>query len=82
MSRGVKLVANININDISENQIQDIIALPGGLGGAKEFASNKRLLDMTRNQLNSQRLLGAICAAPAVTLESNGLINNYNKLTC
>ncbi len=52
----------------------DLIALPGGMPGAANLADSKPLTALLREQKNAGRLTGAICAAPAVVLHKQGLL--------
>ena len=59
----------------------DIIALPGGLPGAEYLRDSIELDYLIKDQLKSNRILGAICASPAVVLGIKNLLTNYNA-TC
>ena len=72
-SRQVKLVADKQISDcVSETY--DLIALPGGMPGAENLRDCKELIDMLKTQMKAGRLIGAICATPAVALAPHGLL--------
>lgn len=79
-SRGVKLVADTHI-DKCQGQVFDLIALPGGMPGAEHLAANDILLTLLQDQQKAQRLVGAICASPAVVLKAHGLLEGI-KATC
>ena len=72
-SRGVKLVADILIDDCA-TEIYDLIALPGGMPGAEHLRDCKTLGQMLADQKQQGRLYSAICASPAVVLGSGGLL--------
>jgi 4-methyl-5(b-hydroxyethyl)-thiazole monophosphate biosynthesis len=74
-SRGVKLVADVLI-DQCEGQVYDIIALPGGMGGAEAFANCDLLIGMLREQKSAGRIFSAICASPALVFSRHGLIDD------
>lgn len=76
-SRGVKLVADCRIADC-RNKDFDLIVLPGGIPGAEHLRDNPVLKEMLLHQNATQRLYGAICAAPAVVLQHHGLLENRN----
>lgn len=59
----------------------DLIALPGGIPGADNLAGSVVLEGMLREQEEAGRLIGAICAAPAVVLQKHDLIKG-RKVTC
>ncbi|SEA13830.1 DJ-1 family glyoxalase III [Microbulbifer marinus] len=79
-SRGVVIEADCLLRDWDQDPF-DLIALPGGMPGAEHLSKSDLLLELLRRQLESGRWLGAICAAPAVVLGRNGLINGF-RATC
>ena len=52
----------------------DLIVLPGGMPGAEHLSKCETLIGMLRKQKESGKLYAAICASPAVVLETNGLL--------
>ena len=58
------------ISDKSIEEIQlkdyDAIILPGGSPGYLNLGNEKRVLDLIKKAFASNKLIGAICAAPAV----------------
>ena len=70
---GTNIVADKMLNDCSEN-LYDLIALPGGLPGAEHLAAHSVLDSLLREQAQQGKLIGAICAAPALVLASKGLL--------
>jgi 4-methyl-5(b-hydroxyethyl)-thiazole monophosphate biosynthesis len=66
---------------LSESEDVDLIALPGGSEGAKRLGQSSSLLHLLRRQLDSGKLVGAICAAPALVLGENGLLSG-RRATC
>ena len=81
MSRGLQVQADTTIQDASKKE-WDLIVLPGGMPGAEHLRDSTVLQDMLKEQRSKQKLYGAICAAPAVALASNGLIGDNTKATC
>lgn len=79
-SRGVKIVADCLI-DTCKNQSFDLVVLPGGLPGAEHLRDNTTLKEILVRQQTAGGLYGAICAAPAVVLETHGLLEN-RQATC
>jgi 4-methyl-5(b-hydroxyethyl)-thiazole monophosphate biosynthesis len=81
-SRGVKLVADLLISDASLRSKQfDAVVLPGGMPGAEHLRDSQPLMDLVKRHLETGKLIGAICAAPAVALASHHLLNDV-KATC
>jgi 4-methyl-5(b-hydroxyethyl)-thiazole monophosphate biosynthesis len=58
-----------------------LVVLPGGIPGAEHLRDDEDLKQILRRQQSQGRLLGAICAAPAVVLESHGLLQG-RAATC
>ncbi len=78
-SRGVRLVADCLMAAVQPPF--DAIILPGGMPGAEHLAASSRLREMLLAQERSGKLIGAICAAPAVVLLPLGLLEGRNA-TC
>ncbi|GFS31495.1 class I glutamine amidotransferase-like superfamily protein [Actinidia rufa] len=72
-SRKVKLEADILLEEAVKLSY-DLIVLPGGLGGAQAFANSEQLVNLLKTQREANRPYGAICASPALVLESHGLL--------
>ncbi|XP_048492339.1 protein DJ-1 homolog C isoform X2 [Beta vulgaris subsp. vulgaris] len=79
-SGGVKLVADTLINSCAD-KIYDLIALPGGMPGSARLRDCEVLRSITSKHAEDKRLYGAICAAPAVTLQPWGLLKK-KRITC
>ena len=79
-SRGVKLVADCLITDCEDENF-DLVVLPGGMPGAEHMRDNAVLKRILLRQHDSGGLCGAICAAPAVVLETHGLLKG-RRATC
>ncbi|MGR5176066.1 DJ-1 family glyoxalase III [Vibrio parahaemolyticus] len=71
-SRGVVLTADCKLVDVADEEF-DVIALPGGIGGAETFRDSTLLVEMVRQHKYEGKLLGAICAAPALVLQHHNL---------
>jgi 4-methyl-5(b-hydroxyethyl)-thiazole monophosphate biosynthesis len=79
-SRGVKLVADTRIADCVD-KTYDLVVLPGGIPGAEHLRDDEELRQILQRQQSQGRLFGAICAAPAVVLETHGLLQG-RAATC
>jgi len=73
MSRGIKFMADVTIDEAAKEE-WDLIALPGGLPGANHLRDCPTLITMLKKQKEQNKMLAAICAAPAVVLASHNLI--------
>ena len=79
MSRGIKVMADVSIDDASKES-WDLIALPGGMPGAEHLRDSTTLIEMLNKQKNDGKMYAAICASPAIVLASKGL--DVEGMTC
>ncbi|CAN0846456.1 Protein DJ-1 homolog C [Linum grandiflorum] len=70
---GTRLVADTAISACSD-EVFDLVALPGGMPGSARLRDCEVLRQITSKQADAERLYGAICAAPAITLLPWGLL--------
>ena len=73
MSRGLKVMADITIEEASQEN-WDLIALPGGMPGAAHLRDCETLIAMLKKQKAESKAYGAMCASPAVVLASHNLV--------
>lgn len=78
-SRGIKLVCDMLLDEISENTNYDMIVIPGGLKGVENLMKNGVLKKLCRNNVNANYIC-AICAAPLV-LQEFGLLKQGIEIT-
>jgi 4-methyl-5(b-hydroxyethyl)-thiazole monophosphate biosynthesis len=79
-SRGVKIVADCLI-DTCKDEAFDLVVLPGGIPGAEHLRDHPVLKEILLRQQAGGRFYAAICAAPAVVLQTHGLLAN-RQATC
>ncbi|MGH8441968.1 MAG: DJ-1 family glyoxalase III [Nevskiaceae bacterium] len=79
-ARGVKIIADTTINDIKKETF-DLIAVPGGSAGAAALGKNRALVEMIKANRSTRRWYAAICAAPALVLAQNDLLEG-KRATC
>jgi 4-methyl-5(b-hydroxyethyl)-thiazole monophosphate biosynthesis len=79
-SRGVRLTADAMLNDVLAQDF-DLIALPGGMPGAQRLAEHLPLAQRVQQQARAGRFYAAICAAPALALQSYGVLKQ-RRMTC
>ena len=72
-SRRVQLVADKLMQDCA-NDTYDLVVLPGGMPGAERLRDSAPLTALLKRQQADGRMLGAICASPAVVLQHHGLL--------
>lgn len=81
-ARGTRIMADFLITDpLIQEERWDAIALPGGMPGAENLSKSKTLIKLLEKQNRMHRTVAAICAAPVVVLERNGLVGGRNA-TC
>jgi 4-methyl-5(b-hydroxyethyl)-thiazole monophosphate biosynthesis len=79
-SRGVRLVADKLLVECKRDTF-DLIALPGGIPGAENLRDSEDLKALLKKQAGAGGYFGAICASPAVVLQSHGLLENRRATT-
>ncbi|BHH82644.1 DJ-1 family glyoxalase III [Desulforhopalus sp. 52FAK] len=79
-SHGVPVITQKNITECV-NVDYDLIVLPGGIPGSENLAKSEPLQKLLQHQNDAGRLYGAICAAPALVLGSQGLLEGKDA-TC
>ncbi|CCW67990.1 unnamed protein product [Phytomonas sp. Hart1] len=78
LARGLKLVADALLKDLSPNNF-DAILLPGGLDGSLNFGKSEPLQKIIGEMRDDHKLYGAICAAPVLSL---GALEGVKTATC
>ncbi|MDM3628135.1 protein deglycase YajL [Proteus mirabilis] len=71
-SRGIKLIADVPLVRVVDHHYDAIILL-GGLIGAETLRDSPLVVEKVRRMHSENRLVAAICAAPAIILESHNL---------
>jgi 4-methyl-5(b-hydroxyethyl)-thiazole monophosphate biosynthesis len=79
-SRGVNLVADTFIADCVDKS-WDMIVCPGGDVGAQALRDCEHVRGLLSRQIADGGLVGAICAAPALVLCENKLVDD-KRITC
>lgn len=72
-SRGVKLLPDVALDSILTHTF-DMVVLPGGGPGTKQFAADSRVIELLRRMDREQKYVCAICAAPTVLAQA-GLLD-------
>ena len=73
-SRGVRLIPDTTLDAVLEDAF-DMIVLPGGLPGADHLNNDPRIQALLKQQVQNNKKVAAICAAPKV-LAAAGLLDN------
>lgn len=79
-SRGVKILADLLIEDIEIDDEFDAIIIPGGAVGTQRLINNEHLKKIISSHNSKGKLIGAICAAPTLLAEHK-LISSETLVT-
>lgn len=71
-SRGVTLTADCRLVDIADDEF-DAVILSGGVAGAEVFRDSPILMEIVKQHKYDDKLIAAICAAPAIVLQHHEL---------
>src|SRR3989338_1408835 len=72
-SHGITVDANVLLEQYEGTP--DAVVLPGGMPGAKNLKESAALRDILHQMKKANKLIGAICASPAVLLASYGFLD-------
>ena len=72
-SHGIIIKADKLIKDINVCAY-DAVVIPGGMPGATNIAENEKAIELIKHIISKGKLVGAICASPAVVLAQNDLL--------
>lgn len=78
-ARGINVVTDKSIDEIDSNY--DGLIIPGGMPGSSNVAANPKAMSLIQDYAKNNKLVAAICAAPAVVLEKAGVLKN-KKVVC
>jgi 4-methyl-5(b-hydroxyethyl)-thiazole monophosphate biosynthesis len=79
-ARGTRLTADAMLVDVLAQDF-DLIVLPGGMPGAQHLADHQPLAERVREQAAAGQLFAGICAAPALALQTYGVLKQ-RRMTC
>ncbi|XP_045600302.1 Parkinson disease protein 7 homolog [Procambarus clarkii] len=80
-SRDVVIHPDVALDDAISKGPYDAIVLPGGLKGSESLGQSSEVKSILTEQEKAGRVIGAICAAPAVSLTAHG-IGEGKSVTC
>jgi len=78
-SRGVRIVADARLDELSADGF-DALIIPGGANGARRLAADARVLDLARAFVRQKKWVAAVCAGPLV-LDAAGVLSGI-RMTC
>lgn len=79
-TKDVQLKADKLLGEVATQKF-DAIVLPGGEAGSRRLGADATLIAMLTEQRIAHRWYGGICAAPALCLSPNGLLDG-KQATC
>jgi len=68
----MKIIPDTSVDEVSAQEFEAIIC-PGGSPGYKKLRKNPQVIQIIKNAFNSNKLVAAICAAPAVLADAGVL---------
>ncbi len=71
-AHAMKIAPDKSIDDVKVDDF-DVIVVPGGNPGYKNLRNDPRVIGMIKKAFNSDKLVAAICAAPAVLSDAGVL---------
>ncbi len=79
-SHGIVIKADKTV-DKADFSAYDCLVIPGGMPGAVNISNNNKAVLAITLALDGGKLVGAICASPAVVLAGNNILG-YRRATC
>ncbi|PJG58175.1 DJ-1 family glyoxalase III [Aeromonas cavernicola] len=79
-SRGVRLVADCHLDELTQCDVAAIV-VPGGVAGSEVIRDTPQAITLLKAQAALGRWRAAICAAPVVVLQHHGLLGDAH-VTC
>ena len=79
-SRGVKIIPDILIETLIEEDEFDVVIIPGGGNGVLNLGNNDIVQKIIKSNYNKGVLIAAICAAPSILIEMK-IINEETPFT-
>ena len=73
LANGTRVIVDRNLSEV-QHETFDVIAIPGGLDGARNCKDSPVLIEMLKKQQREHRYNAAICASPGHVLGSHGLV--------
>ncbi|KAG8927820.1 hypothetical protein FRC02_007739 [Tulasnella sp. 418] len=70
-SRGVKIIADIDLRDLEKPREYDALIIPGGAQGAETLSGSSVVQQLVQDYYKSGKLVGMICAGSLVALRAS-----------
>lgn len=78
-AHGIKFQADVLLDEYKD--LPDAVVLPGGMPGAQNLGQSPKVAEIIKKMNSQQKIIGAICAAPALALAPTGILDG-KKATC
>ncbi|OGX05482.1 MAG: hypothetical protein A3G87_09765 [Omnitrophica bacterium RIFCSPLOWO2_12_FULL_50_11] len=78
-AHGIRFRTDIALDDYDKSP--DAVILPGGMPGSRNLGQSKKVTEILQKAGRANKLIGAICAAPALALAPAGILDG-KKATC
>lgn len=79
-ARGLKILPDVLLDNIDNEEIFNAVVLPGGIGGVDKFLKNEHLRNIVINNNKAGSMICAVCAAPTLLLAWD-LLKKGQKVT-
>ena len=79
-SHGIKVMADLTMDELRDVSNYRGIIIPGGMGGAAALRDNSTVIELVQEFFKQNKLIAAICAGPIV-LGKAGILSNKSA-TC
>ncbi|MBL7006126.1 MAG: DJ-1/PfpI family protein [Spirochaetia bacterium] len=73
-AHGIRIEADEEIISFEDYLEYDAVVIPGGMPGSKNLSDSQEVNKLIISMFNSNKIVGAICAAPAVVLGRLGVL--------
>lgn len=78
-AHGIKVGTDVELENYADTP--DAVILPGGMPGADNLKKSSSVKNILQKMKSADKLIGAICASPAVVLSAQGILDG-KKATC
>lgn len=78
-SHRVQVNADVALEEYQD--LPDAVILPGGMPGSENLGKSPKVAELVKRMNENKKVVGAICAAPALALAPAGVLNG-KRATC
>jgi len=80
-AHGIRIESDEELINFEDYLDYDAIILPGGMPGSKNLSESSEINKLIVRMFNTKKIVGAICAAPAVVLGKLGILEG-KRVVC